>query len=122
MLIFNLSTIKSCLTKSLLSTTSFFGTFAVAIISGLVPLKRLSCATNKTPLIRVVVDSFAGCVKLPIAQMTPTVIKDMAIMAIILLNKRQVENGNQLNFYTLRRSTPAYYDLLLVDFDKLWSP
>ena len=51
--------------------------------------------------------------------MMPTVIKDMAIMAIILLSKRHVESGNQLNFYTLRRSTPAYYDLLPVDFDKL---
>jgi len=52
----------------------------------------------------------------------PTVIKDMAIIAIILFSKRHVENRNQLNFYTLRRSTPEYYDLLSVDFDKLWSP
>jgi hypothetical protein len=48
---------------------------------------------------------------LPIAQMTPTVIKDIAIMAIILLSNWRDMTGNHLNFYTPQK---IYYRSIII--------
>jgi hypothetical protein len=57
--------------------------------------------------------------------MTPTVTKDIAIIAIILLSKVAFLEEKPVKFYSipLRSAIAYYYDLLSVeDVDKLWPP
>ena len=111
---------KSCLTKSLFNTTSFSGIFTIAKMSGLVTLKRSSRATNNIPLTCLLVDSFAGCVKLPIAQIVPTVTKDIAIMAIILLSKYHVNRMKPFKFLYLLSSLSYLSNVISEFIRKLW--
>ena len=83
-LIFNSSTIKSCLTKSLLTTVSLFGSSILAYIVGLVSLNRLSFAISKIPSLLSKDEGCGGFNKFPMPHKPPTVMKEMAIIAIML--------------------------------------
>src|SRR5215212_746347 len=99
---FNLSTIKSCLTRSLFNIVSFSGVFTLAKISGLVLLNALSCAIRRVPFKLFRLDCLCGIIKLPIAQTVPTVTKEIAIIAMILFSKfvcALYSDITSLNFY-----------------------